>query len=315
MSTRPGTQAVAAAVAAILLGESPLIRRLREQIVRVATHDFAVLIEGETGSGKELVASCVHTVSGRQGEFVAFNVHAVGESMFDDALFGHVRGAFTGASDSTPGYLAEANHGTLFLDEIAGLPLAHQAKLLRAIELKVFRPVGGKKNERSDFRVVGATNVPVRELVATGVLRADLAERLSGMVLNVPPLRSRPDDILLLARRFLRATREGESRDFAADACALLVAYHWPGNVRQLANIVEASAALCDDVLIPASVIATRIPMLSATRVERGSREARRIGETLAAYDTAGGDAVLTDVTPGNLIQELCWSSSRRADA
>src|SRR4051812_29569272 len=150
----------------MLVGRSMAMRRLRATIERVATARIPVLIEGATGTGKELVASLLHQLSGRRGAYVAFNVCAIADSMFEDALFGHVRGAYTGASADAPGFLREAHAGTVFLDEIGGLPVALQAKLLRTIETGVLRPIGGSRDVASDFRVVAATNEGVGRLVA-----------------------------------------------------------------------------------------------------------------------------------------------------
>jgi DNA-binding NtrC family response regulator len=167
---------------ALLIGEAPAVRRLRRTVERIAPSRLPVLIEGPTGSGKELVAELLHQRSGRRGELVAFNVCAIGETMFEDALFGHVRGAYTGASGDAPGFLREAHGGTVFLDEIGGLPPLLQPKLLRALETGVFRPIGSARDSTSDFRLVSATNDGIESLVAAGRVRADIAHRLSGFV-------------------------------------------------------------------------------------------------------------------------------------
>jgi DNA-binding NtrC family response regulator len=217
-----------------LVGESAIIRRLRATIERIATADIPVLVEGPSGSGKELVAALLHRLSGRSGAIVAFNVCAVADTMFEDALFGHVRGAYTGASNDSPGFLREAHGGTLFLDEVGGLPGALQPKLLRAIETGVFRPVGSSRDAKSDFRLVTATNEPLAHLVEANRFRPDLAYRMSGIVLTLPPLDERREDVPLLVHHF------AQGRPVHATAAHLLQTRSWPGNVRELRQVVEA---------------------------------------------------------------------------
>jgi DNA-binding NtrC family response regulator len=209
---------------------------------RVAPTRLAVLIEGPTGSGKELVAAAIHEESGRRGAFVPFNVCAIPESMFEDALFGHVRGAFTNAFAETQGYLREADGGTVFLDEIGALPRSLQAKLLRALETGKFRPVGAGRDVHSDFRLVAATNEPAALLVADGRLRPDLAHRIAGITIAVPALAERTADIARLVRYF--ATRSGSPQVCDDATLAMLIAHAWPGNVRELRNVVECAIAL-----------------------------------------------------------------------
>ena len=216
------------------IGQSRVMRRLRSDIIKLARADLAVLVQGPTGAGKELVAQALHQCSGRIGCFVAFNVCAITESMFEDTLFGHVRGAFTGAVSDVPGYLAEADRGTLFLDEVAGLSGAPQAKLLRVLETQEYRQVGGRTNRRSSFRMVAATNVDLHDEVAAARFRADLAYRLCGDVLVVPTLDERREDIPVLAEHFVGQLRRETSRSLGIDAGALtlLASVDWPGNVR-----------------------------------------------------------------------------------
>ena len=186
----------------LLIGDSLPMRQLRALIARVATSTLSVLIEGETGSGKELVARALHEMSGRSGALVALNVCAVPDSMFEATMFGHVKGAFTGALRDSAGYLTEAHRGTLFLDEVSGLSLTNQVKLLRAIETKEFRPVGARSDQRSDFRLIAASNEDMVHLVEGGQFRRDLAHRLGGIKLTVPPLRDRLEDVPILAAHF-----------------------------------------------------------------------------------------------------------------
>jgi DNA-binding NtrC family response regulator len=230
-------------IGTVLVGESPPVHALRDVIARVAPTRLPVLIEGATGTGKELVAALLHQHSTRAGSFVPFNVCAIGESMFEDALFGHVRGAYTGAATESLGFLREANGGTAFFDEISGLPLGLQAKLLRAIETGVFRPIGATRDARSDFRVVAATNERLAGLVERGSFRADLRHRLSGIVLAVPSLADRIDDIPHLARHFARQPGfHAAARAIDEPAMRLLMDLPWPGNIRELKQVVESAA-------------------------------------------------------------------------
>jgi DNA-binding NtrC family response regulator len=231
----------------ILIGNSPAVMRLRELVATVAPTNLPVLIEGPTGSGKELVATLLHRLSRRDGAFVAFNVCALGESMFEDALFGHVRGAYTGAIGESLGFLREANGGTAFLDEISGLPMPLQAKLLRAVETGVFRPIGSARDARSDFRMVSATNEQLDDLVERGMFRSDLAHRLSGIVLHVPPLADRPEDIAVLATHFARRSRPNAALTRRAER--MLEEREWRGNVRELRQVVDAAMIFARDTL------------------------------------------------------------------
>lgn len=231
------------AIARLLIGESDAIRRLRLTIAQIAPAQLPILIVGPTGAGKELVARAVHAASMQSGDLVAFNVCAVSESMFEATLFGHVKGAFTGAVTDTAGYLAEANGGTLFLDEISGLPLGAQAKLLRAIETGVYRPVGAGRDRLSRFRVVAATNEDLAPRVVNGGFREDLYHRLGGFVLRVPPLRERATDVRILIDHFL-AMRGDLTLRVSESSMALLEEYAWPGNIRELRHVLERMALL-----------------------------------------------------------------------
>ena len=238
----------------LLIGDSLPMRQLRALIARVSTSTLAVLIQGETGSGKELVARALHQQSGRSGPLVALNVCAVPDSMFEASMFGHVKGAFTGALRDSAGYLTEAHRGTLFLDEVSGLSLANQVKLLRAIETREFRPVGARADQQSDFRLVAASNEDMGQLVDRGRFRRDLAHRLGGIRVTVPSLRDRLEDVPILAAHFAAQARGGRAEDVVIHSGALrtLQAYSWPGNVRELRHVVEASIVLscgtvCED--------------------------------------------------------------------
>ncbi len=230
----------------LLIGDSLPMRQLRALIARVATSTLAVLVEGETGSGKELVARALHEMSGRSGALVALNVCAVPDSMFEASMFGHVKGAFTGALRDSAGYLTEAHRGTLFLDEVSGLSLTNQVKLLRAIETKEFRPVGARADQRSDFRLIAACNEDMAQLVERGQFRRDLAHRLGGIRLAVPPLRDRLEDVPMLAAHFAARLMAAHPTDtvLGSGVIRTLQAHSWPGNVRELRHVVEASIAL-----------------------------------------------------------------------
>jgi DNA-binding NtrC family response regulator len=262
------------------------MRQLRALIARVAPTRLPVLIEGPTGSGKELVAAQLHYASGRTGSLVAFNVCAIGETMFEDALFGHVRGAYTGAIGESMGFLREANGGTAFFDEISGLPLPLQAKLLRAIETGVFRPIGAARDARSDFRPIAATNDDLTELVRHGRFRADLWHRMSGVVLRVPALVDRIDDVPLLARHFL-----GAAARVTDDAMAALMSRAWPGNVRELRQVLEAASVFANgaiDAVAIAAAVANR--GTSAPNANSPARSLAERSELVAVLESAAWD-------------------------
>jgi DNA-binding NtrC family response regulator len=232
--------------AAPLIGSTAVMQHLRERIERVASTDFTVLIEGESGTGKELVARQLHELSRRRpGPFVAVNCAALVETLLEAELFGIEDRTATGVRGRR-GKFEHADGGTLFLDEVSDLAVSAQAKLLRAIQELAIERVGGQGTRRVDVRVVVASNRALSKLVASGLFRADLFYRLSGVEIHVPPLRSRPEDILELARYFLsrhRQTRELALSEAAADALRL---YPWPGNVRELERLVESAVALTE---------------------------------------------------------------------
>jgi DNA-binding NtrC family response regulator len=250
----------------ILLGHSTAIRKVRALIERVAPTELPVLISGPTGSGKELVANAIHAVSGRRGKLVAFNVCAIAESMFEDALFGHVRGAFTGAINSSAGYLREANGGTAFFDEIGGLTGNGQAKLLRAIETREFRPVGAAADVRSDFRLITAANEDLWELVRHGRFRDDLAQRISSFVIRVPPLSERLEDVPILALAFLRDSSGDSESAISEGAARLLRSHNWRGNVRELKHVVQSAATLGDSRRLSVESVEEALSWTGSTR-------------------------------------------------
>ena len=218
-------------------------------IQRVAPHYRSVLIQGPTGAGKDLVASALHRRSHVLGKFVVLNCSAVVETLFESELFGHVRGAFTGADRDKTGLFELANGGTLFLDEIGDMPLATQAKLLRAIQNQEILPVGSLTSHKVNVRIVAATHRDLRAAIAAGDFREDLYYRLSMVELTVPPLRDRPEDIPLLARHFVRKFSEEFAKridGLTPRALLVLQRYGWPGNVRELEHIVGRACMLTD---------------------------------------------------------------------
>ncbi len=222
---------------------------LKDQIVRVAKIDASVFLEGESGVGKELVANAIHHESGRQGSFVALNCGAVPPELLTSQLFGHERGSFTGASARHVGLFEQAMGGTLFLDELTEMPTHLQVHLLRALETKKIRRVGGLEDFPVDVRVISATNRAYKTAIAEGRLREDLYYRLAEFHLLIPPLRERPDDILCLAEFFLQKlnVRQLSSRALSQAGAKLLQNYHWPGNVRELKNIIQRAYVMADD--------------------------------------------------------------------
>ncbi|MBX3023458.1 sigma 54-interacting transcriptional regulator [bacterium] len=233
-----------------LYGVSPAMARIRELIDRVAASDATVLIAGESGTGKEVVARAMHARGPRRDKrFVAINCGAIPENLIESELFGHVRGAFTGAVADRPGCFRQADGGTLFLDEIGELPLHLQVKLLRVLQERTFRPVGGETNVAVDVRIVAATNRDLHAQVKAGKFREDLFYRLNVIAIELPPLRERREDIPLLIRHFLRQFSDMHERRvcrFSVGAGRLLLQHHYPGNIRELENVVEHAVALCD---------------------------------------------------------------------
>jgi DNA-binding NtrC family response regulator len=233
-----------------IVGEDPRLKQVTIALHRAAASDATVLIEGESGTGKELFARAVHALSPRaDGPFVAINCAAIPETLLETELFGHEKGAFTGASQRKPGKFELAHRGTLFLDEIGDLPLTLQAKILRALEEKQFERLGGTSVLHVDVRVVAATNRNLKAAVAARQYREDLYFRLSVFPITIPPLRERPGDIPLLARYFVeRFCRELRKRPLvlAPNAIEAMLAYGWRGNVRELQNCIERAVILTE---------------------------------------------------------------------
>lgn len=235
--------------APMLLGESAAMESLRSQIELVAARNCTVLIHGESGAGKELVARAIHACSRRAAKpIVPIDCTGLHDTLFDSQLFGHMRGAFTGAQHSTEGFFRAAEGGSVFLDEVGELDPMAQGKLLRCLQERAVVPLGGIWPIPVDVRVMAATHRDLRQMVGAGQFRLDLFYRLGVVVLEVPPLRQRPEDIAMLARRFL----EELANDYQEPVKALTPAalerlrqYHWPGNVRELANTIEHAFVFC----------------------------------------------------------------------
>jgi DNA-binding NtrC family response regulator len=226
-----------------LIGKSAAMKRLLQLLETVAGTNSTILITGETGTGKEIAARAIHHNSPRRGaRFVALNCSAIPETLLEAELFGHVRGAFTGASGPRQGRLEQAHKGTLFLDEVGTMSAALQMKLLRALQEREFERVGDSQTIRVDVRVIAATNNDLRRMVADGLFREDLFYRLNVIPVQLPPLRDRKEDIPLLVQHFLG--KFGANVTLSQDAMRRLMAYQWPGNVRQLENAVEHAVAL-----------------------------------------------------------------------
>ncbi|WP_242095678.1 nitrogen regulation protein NR(I) [Sphingomonas sp. CROZ-RG-20F-R02-07] len=241
-----------------LIGRSPAMQDVYRTIARVVSNDLTVLVSGESGTGKELVARAIHDLGQRRGgPFVAINMAAIPRELIEAELFGHERGAFTGAAARSAGRFEQAAGGTLFLDEIGDMPMDAQTRLLRVLQSGEFTSVGGARSIRADVRIVAATNRALAQAVAGGQFREDLFYRLNVVPIALPPLRERHHDIALLARHFLdHAANEGlPRRQLAAEAIAALEAYDWPGNVRELENLMRRLAVLARDERIDAEAV------------------------------------------------------------
>ena len=229
-----------------IIGNSPALLEAIGRAVKVAPIDLSVLVTGESGSGKEFFPKIIHAYGARKHKkYIAVNCGAIPEGTIDSELFGHEKGSFTGAISTRKGYFEEADGGTIFLDEVAELPLTTQARLLRVLETGEFLKVGSSVVQKTDIRIVAATNVDLLKAVAKGKFREDLYYRLSTVVINVPPLHDRGEDVVLLARKFAADFAEKyvmPAITFSEEAQRAMLLYRWPGNVRQLKNVVEQLA-------------------------------------------------------------------------
>lgn len=264
-----------------IIGNSPLLNRAIDVARQVAPTDISVLITGESGSGKEVFSQIIHQLSARKhGPFIAVNCGAIPEGTIDSELFGHEKGSFTGAHESRKGYFEVVDGGTIFLDEVAELPLGTQARLLRVLETGEYLRVGSSKVQKTNVRVIAATNVDVFDAVRAGKFREDLYYRLNTVPLKIPALRERKEDIYLLFRKFIADFTDkyrSPSVQLDAEAQQILTNYSWPGNVRQLKNVAEQIAVLEKDRNITGQSILNYIPHETSTslpmKVDKNQKE------------------------------------------
>lgn len=247
-----------------IIGNSPLLLRALDIAVQVAPTELSVLVLGESGSGKEFFPKIIHELSARKhSNYVAINCGAIPEGTIDSELFGHEKGAFTDAREARKGYFEEADGGTVFLDEVAELPLSTQVRLLRVLETGEFLKVGSSKPQKTNVRIVAATNVNIPEAIQKGKFREDLYYRLNAITIQVPALHDRPEDIPLLFRKFSADTSEKyriPPLELSAEARNLLTAYRWPGNVRELKNITEQLTIIEKERLLSAEALQRALP-------------------------------------------------------
>jgi two-component system nitrogen regulation response regulator GlnG len=267
-----------------LIGRSPAMQDVYRVMARLMNTDLTVMITGDSGTGKELVARALHNFGKRSSRpFIAINMAAIPRELIESELFGHEKGAFTGAAERGIGRFEQAQGGTLFLDEIGDMPAEAQTRLLRVLQEGEFTAVGGRTPRRADVRIVAATHQDLRSLINVGRFREDLYYRLNVVPIRLPPLRERIDDIVDLARNFLRlAEREGLPRKtLSTEGIARLKEHSWPGNVRELENLIRRLAALCPDEQIPVEVIDQELTARSGGRLVDG--DPAETGRTLGA--------------------------------
>ncbi len=301
-----------------MLFNDPRSSELLEQVERIARSEATALIIGETGTGKELIARHIHTASGRRGPFIAVNCGAFSETLIDAELFGHEAGAFTGANQARSGWFEAANGGTLFLDEVGDLSLALQVKLLRVLQERQVVRIGSRKPIALDVRLVAATNVDLQKAVAADRFRADLYYRLSVATIDLPPLCDRPGDILPLARHFIDTYRDRlqlNRINLSREAEAALLAYEWPGNIRELENVVHYSLIICRNNIIEADDLrlvgalhrkrskAVIEPAAVVEETVLSSFESDSVAETRAVHDAVHQDVLAQ--TPATLLSSL----------
>src|ERR1700744_1584841 len=270
-----------------LIGRSPAMQEIYRVIARLTQTDLTVMIMGESGTGKELVAKALHDYGKRRhGRFIAVNMAAIPKELVESELFGHERGAFTGATNRGIGRFEQAEGGTLFLDEIGDMPLEAQTRLLRVLQQGEYTTVGGRTPIRTDVRIIAATNRDLRQLIGQGLFREDLYYRLNVVPLRLPPLRERVEDISDLVRFFLRKA-EGEglpAKSLDADGLEILRRHRWPGNVRELENLVRRLAVLHAGDSIPAAAIAGELKEPARAIVAEAEEEALPLGAAVEQF-------------------------------
>jgi len=281
-----------------LVTRDPQMLKLCRTIEKVAPSDATVLLLGESGTGKELLAQGLHDASKRKGRFVAINCAAIPENLLESELFGYEKGAFTGANKTTIGKIETANGGTLMLDEIGDLPHALQAKLLRFLQERTVERVGGRQEIPIDVRVVGATHQDLRQLIEQGRFREDLYYRLAEIVIDIPPLRERQGDAVLLCHAFLRRYASEQRRPqlgLSEEAVRMIESYRWPGNVRELQNLMKRAAIMADGSQINAEDLNLRVEARNDEEASldlRTVRERAERGAVIAALARADGNIV-----------------------
>ncbi len=301
-----------------LIGRSPAMQEIYRIIARLTTTDLTVMINGESGAGKELVARALHDYGRRRaGPFVAINMAAIPRELIESELFGHERGAFTGATNRHVGRFEQANGGTLFLDEIGDMPPEAQTRLLRVLQEGEYTTVGGRQPIRANARIVAATHRDLRALIRSGQFREDLFYRLNVVPIRLPPLRERPDDIPALAQHFLnKAQNEGlPMKTLDPGAMAMLSAYRWPGNVRELENLIRRLAALVPQPVITEAilaqelsdyVVAEEVPVATADEPDTMAAVVERhVSRLLAAIRESGEEGVLYERALAELERPL----------
>ncbi|HEY2461579.1 MAG TPA: sigma-54 dependent transcriptional regulator [Candidatus Acidoferrum sp.] len=301
-----------------IVGEHASIREVSQQLQKVAATDSTVLLLGESGTGKELFARAVHHLSPRREQpFVALNCAAIPEGLVENEVFGHEKGAFTGAGARKVGKMDLAHHGTLFLDEIGELPLAIQAKLLRVLEERRFERVGGTQSIEVDVRIVVATNRNLQKLIEEKLFREDLYFRISAVPLTIPALRERGEDVLTLAEYFL----EKFSREFAKPGLELspearerILHYRWPGNVRELQNALERAVILADGLTIHASGLQLTMPQPSAESIPAGMLPEKFSWEGSLEEVTERATKHVEKVLLENTLRDFQWNKTRAAE-
>jgi two-component system response regulator GlrR len=294
-----------------IVGNSLAIQKVLQQISRIAQTDSTVCIYGESGTGKELVAQAIHGASKRADKpFVTLNCAAIPESLLENELFGHVKGAYTGAHETTKGIFSQAHGGTLFLDEISEIPLSMQSKLLRVLQDQEFYPVGAAKPCKVDVRIIVATNKDLEKEVANKAFREDLYYRIHVIPLYIPPLRERKEDIPLLASHFLRKYSQKLGKEvtgIAPEVMQRLMLYHWPGNIRELENTIEYAVAMTTQNLISLDCLRLEPKLTTTTTVPKTFKQAKE------EFERNYLEHILI-LTKGNVSKAAQLSGKFRAD-
>ena len=298
-----------------VIAVSPEMVTICEDVRKFAKSDLSVLLMGESGTGKELLARALHTLSDRSdGPFIAINCAAIPEQLLESELFGHEKGAFTGAIKTTIGKVEQANGGTLFLDEVGDMPLELQAKVLRFLEERVMERIGGRRAIAVDTRIVSATNQDLSKAQEGGSFREDLLYRLAEAVVKIPPLRERGEDALLIADHILTQQVSDKGHritGFTSDACAAILAYPWPGNVRELQNKIRRAVVVNDTgkLVTAANLELESAPEASSAQTLKSSQDEAKRAAVVRAMSEAGGNitkaARLLDVSRPTLYQLL----------